>query len=77
MQKKIGNIGRKEQKDIMVTTFRRQDLFIPQLFQNNTPEPTDPSVKIYSYSGTAIVKRFGGYIMEDSLWMMYADEFRF
>merc|ERR1711994_1001153 len=50
--------------------------YIPQLFQNNTPEPTDPSVKIYSYSGTAIVKRFGGYIMEDSLWMMYADEFR-
>ena len=31
MQKKIGNIGRKEQKDFMVTTFRRQDLFT-QLF---------------------------------------------
>ena len=29
MQKKIGNIGRKEQKDIMVTTFRCQDLFTP------------------------------------------------
>ena len=51
--------------------------FIPQLFQSNPPEPTNPSVKIYSYAGTAIVKRFGGYIMEDSLWMMNADQFRF
>jgi len=50
--------------------------FIPQLFQSNPPEPTNPSVKIYSYAGTAIVKRFGGYIMEDSLWMMNADQFR-
>merc|ERR1711951_226531 len=50
--------------------------FIPQLFQNNPPEPTNPNVKIYSYAGTAIVKRFGGYIMEDSLWMMNADQFR-
>ena len=29
MQKKIGNIGRKEQKDVIVTTFKRQDFFTP------------------------------------------------
>lgn len=45
--------------------------------QTDPPQPTDTLVKIIQTEELiAIVKRFGGYIMENSLWMRKADQFK-
>ena len=41
------------------------------------PAPTDSSVRIVRVEEfTAIVKRFGGYVMENSIWKGKAEEFK-
>jgi len=51
--------------------------YIPELFQTLPPAPTDSSVRIVRVEEfTAIVKRFGGYVMESSIWIRKAEEFK-
>merc|ERR1712045_904418 len=51
--------------------------FITKEFQSNPPEPVDPEVKIVkSKERIVFVKQFGGYAMQDSVWMKEADKFR-
>ena len=50
--------------------------YIPKEFQNNPPEPIDKNVTIKkSKERVVFVKKFGGYVMEDSLWIKHADAF--
>merc|ERR1712203_181415 len=51
--------------------------YITKEFQSNPPEPTDPDVKILkSKERVVFVKQFGGYAMQDSVWMKEAEKFR-
>merc|ERR1711992_214614 len=51
--------------------------YITKEFQSNPPEPVDPEVKIVkSKERVVFVKQFGGYAMQDSVWMEEADKFR-
>merc|ERR1712203_230693 len=51
--------------------------YITEEFQSNPPEPTDPDVKILkSKERVVFVKQFGGYAMQDSVWMKEAEKFR-
>ena len=51
--------------------------YITKEFQSNPPEPTDPEVKILkSKERIVFVKQFGGYAMQDSVWMKEAEKFR-
>merc|ERR1711974_126086 len=51
--------------------------YITKEFQSNPPEPVDPEVKIVkSKERIVFVKQFGGYAMQDSVWMKEADKFR-
>merc|ERR1712115_143797 len=51
--------------------------YITKEFQSNPPEPTDPEVKILkSKERVVFVKQFGGYAMQDSVWMKEADKFK-
>jgi len=51
--------------------------YIPKLYQTSPPQPTDPLVLIVKTDQfTAIVKRFGGYIMENALWIRKAEQFK-
>merc|ERR1712193_542397 len=44
--------------------------YITKEFQSNPPEPVDPDVKILKSKERAVfVKQFGGYAMQDSVWM--------
>merc|ERR1711931_288589 len=51
--------------------------YITKEFQSNPPEPTDPEVKVLkSKERIVFVKQFGGYAMQDSVWMREAEKFR-
>ena len=51
--------------------------YITKEFQSNPPEPMDPEVKIKkSKKRIVFVKRFGGYAMQDSVWMNEAEKFK-
>merc|ERR1712241_332531 len=51
--------------------------YITKEFQSNPPEPTDPEVKILkSKERIVFVKQFGGYAMQDSVWMKEAEKFK-
>merc|ERR1719190_246385 len=51
--------------------------YITKEFQSNPPEPVDPEVKIVkSKERVVFVKQFGGYAMQDSVWMKEAEKFR-
>merc|ERR1712242_600576 len=51
--------------------------YITKEFQSNPPEPVDPEVKILkSKERIVFVKQFGGYAMQDTVWMKEADKFR-
>merc|ERR1711973_1024702 len=51
--------------------------YITKEFQSNPPEPTDPEVKILkSKERVVFVKQFGGYAMQDSVWMKEAEKFK-
>merc|ERR1712244_77664 len=51
--------------------------YITKEFQSNPPEPVDPEVKIVkSKERIVFVKQFGGYAMQDSVWMKEAEKFR-
>ena len=51
--------------------------YITKEFQSNPPEPVDPEVKIVkSKERVGFVKQFGGYAMQDSVWMKEAEKFR-
>merc|ERR1712110_640988 len=51
--------------------------YITKEFQSNPPEPVDAEVKIVkSKERIVFVKQFGGYAMQDSVWMKEADKFR-
>ena len=50
--------------------------YIPKEFQNNPQEPIDKNVTIKkSKERVVFVKKFGGYVMEDSVWIKHADAF--
>ena len=51
--------------------------YIPKKFQNNPPKPIDKDVTIKkSKERVVFVKKFGGYAMEDSVWIKHAEAFR-
>ena len=51
--------------------------YITKEFQSNPPEPVDPEVRIVkSKERVGFVKQFGGYAMQDSVWMKEAEKFR-
>merc|ERR1711884_261065 len=51
--------------------------YITKEFQSNPPEPVDPEVKIVkSKERVVFVKQFGGYAMQDSVWMKEAEKFK-
>ena len=51
--------------------------YIPEKFQSNPPKPLNPDVVLmYISYDDVLVKTFGGYIMQDSLWMQHAQLFR-
>merc|ERR1712045_419194 len=51
--------------------------YITKEFQSNPPEPVDPEVKLLkSKERVVFVKQFGGYAMQDSVWMKEAEKFR-
>merc|ERR1712242_526511 len=51
--------------------------YITKEFQSNPPEPVDPEVKLVkSKDRIVFVKQFGGYAMQDSVWMKEAEKFR-
>ena len=51
--------------------------YITKEFQSNPPEPVDTEVKIVkSKERVVFVKQFGGYAMQDSVWMKEAEKFR-
>merc|ERR1712228_88268 len=51
--------------------------YITKEFQSNPPEPVDPEVKLVkSKERVVFVKQFGGYAMQDSVWMKEAEKFR-
>ena len=51
--------------------------YLPEKFQTNPPKPliSDVSIKFISQRDV-LVKTFGGYIMQDALWMKHAQLFR-
>ena len=52
--------------------------YITKEFQSNPPEPVDPEVKLLkSKERVVFVKQFGGYAMQDSVWMNEAEKFRY
>merc|ERR1711976_654039 len=56
---------------------KRMCFYIPKEFQSSPPEPTDSDVRIVDIeSHDVIVKRFSGYVMQDSLWLKHAQNFR-
>jgi len=56
---------------------KRMCFYIPREFQSSPPEPSDSDVKIINIvSHDVIVKRFSGYVMQDSLWLKHAQNFR-
>ena len=51
--------------------------YIPKKFQNNPPKPISKDVTIKKTKERVVfVKKFGGYAMEDSVWIKHADAFR-
>merc|ERR1711988_944378 len=51
--------------------------YITKEFQSNPPEPVDPEVRIVkSKERVGFVKQFGGYAMQDFVWMKEAEKFR-
>jgi len=57
--------------------YKQMCFYIPKIFQSGPPAPTNPDVKIVKMEEmNVIVKRFGGYVMEDNLWMKHAQNFR-
>lgn len=59
------------------TLDKRMCFFIPEKFQSNPPQPLNPDVSLtYISYDDVLVKTFGGYIMQDSLWMQHAQLFR-
>ena len=51
--------------------------YIPKEFQNNPPKPISKDVTIKKTKERVVfVKKFGGYAMEDSVWIKHADAFR-
>ena len=56
---------------------KRMCFYIPEKFQSNPPKPLNPDVTLmYISYDDVLVKTFGGYIMQDSLWMQHAQLFR-
>ena len=52
--------------------------YITKEFQSNPPEPLDPEVKVIkSEERIFLVKQFGGFAMQDSIWVKKAENFRF
>ena len=51
--------------------------FLPEKFQSDPPKPLNSEISL-QYLGyeDVLVKTFGGYIMQDSLWMKHAQLFR-
>ena len=57
--------------------YKQMCFYIPKMFQSAPPAPNNPDVKILKKEEmNVIVKRFGGYVMEDNLWMKHAQNFR-
>ena len=51
--------------------------YINEEFQSKPPEPRDPEVKIIkSEERIFLVKQFGGFAMQDSIWIKEAENFR-
>ena len=51
--------------------------YINEEFQSKPPEPRDPEVKIMkSEERIFLVKQFGGFAMQDSIWIKEAENFR-
>ena len=52
--------------------------YVPEKFQANPPKPTNKDVTIETIGyDDVIVKRFGGYVMNDALWVNHAKSFRY
>ena len=50
--------------------------YIPKEFQNNPPKPISKDVTIKKTKERVVfVKKFGGYAMEDSVWIKHAEAF--
>ena len=56
---------------------KRMCFFLPEKFQSDPPKPLNFEISL-EYLGyeDVLVKTFGGYIMQDSLWMKHAQLFR-
>ena len=51
--------------------------YLPEKFQSDPPAPLNPDVSLeFLGHEDVLVKTFGGYIMQDSLWMQHAQLFR-
>ena len=51
--------------------------YITKEFQSNPPEPLDPEVKVMkSDERIFFVNQFGGFAMQDSVWLKEAEKFR-
>merc|ERR1712156_210240 len=56
---------------------KRMCFYVPEKFQANPPKPTNKAVSIETIGyDDVIVKRFGGYVMNDALWVNHAQRFR-
>ena len=56
---------------------KRMCFYVPEKFQANPPKPTNKDVSIETIGyDDVIVKRFGGYVMNDALWVNHAQRFR-
>merc|ERR1711910_7109 len=63
------------EKDKRIT--KGMGFYITKEFQSNPPEPVDPDVKLLkSKERVVFVKQFGGYAMQDSVWMKEAEKFK-
>jgi len=56
---------------------KRMCFYLPEKFQSDPPKPLNPDVTLmFLGHEDVLVKTFGGYIMQDSLWMQHAQLFR-